>query len=125
MNHRPTPVTPTNTRRHHRYELDTPLIARVVGASQTGITRGRSLDISIAGIAGLFPLGWDVGTTVSLEFSVPLTSSPMRVVAVIRYRKQYRYGFEFVELSAGQRELIDRTCHTLALLQTGTAADRA
>ena len=78
--------------------------------------RGRSLDISEAGIAGVFVTEWAVGTPVHLEFSVPVTSSLVRVEGLLRSHSGHRYGFEFVDLSSDQREVISKTCRTLALL---------
>ena len=52
-----------------------------------------------------------------LEFSVPVTRSPVRVGGVLRSHSGCRYGFEFVDLSPDQREVISKTCRTLALLQ--------
>jgi hypothetical protein len=69
-------------------------------------------------VAGIFVSGWDTGTTVNLKFSVPVVSHPLSVDAVVRSRSDYRYEFEFVELNpAAQREIIDKTCRTLALLR--------
>jgi len=51
-----------------------------------------------------------VGTPVHLEFSVPVTSSPVRVGGVVRSHWGYRYGFEFVDLSPEQHEIISKTC---------------
>src|SRR5437667_7742096 len=68
----------------------------MLGLEQRGTLRGRSLNISETGIAGVFVTVWDVGTPVHLEFSVPVTSSPLRVGGVLRSRSGYRYGFEFV-----------------------------
>jgi c-di-GMP-binding flagellar brake protein YcgR len=109
--------SPLNKRRCPRYELETELRATVFGAEQRGVMRGRSLNISETGIAGVFTTGWDVGTAVSLEFSVLVTSKPVRVEGVVRSHTDYRYGFEFVDLMPDQRELIGKTCRTLALLQ--------
>jgi hypothetical protein len=44
-------------------------------------------------------------------------SNPLSVDAVVRSRSDYRYGFEFVDLNPVQREIIGKTCRTLALLQ--------
>ena len=74
-------------------------------------------DISEAGMAGLFVTGWPAGTPVTLEFPVPVVRSPLRVDAVVRSRSDHRYGFEFMELNPAQREIISKTCRTLALLQ--------
>ncbi len=106
-----------NRRRYQRYEIDTQLHVTLLGLEERGTLRGRSLNISEAGIAGVFVTVWDVGAPVRLEFSVPVTSSPVRVRAVVRSRSGYRYGFEFVDLSPEQREIINKTCKTLALLE--------
>jgi len=106
-----------NRRRYQRYEIDTELRVAMLGLEQRGTLRGRSLNISEAGIAGVFVSVWDVGTPVRLEFSVPVTSSPVRVGGVARSRSGHRYGFEFGELSPEQREIISKTCRTLALLE--------
>ena len=106
-----------NRRQYQRYEIDTELRVAMLGLEQRGTLRGRSLNISEAGIAGVFVTVWDVGTPVHLEFSVPVTSSPVRVGGVLRSRSGYRYGFEFGDLSPDQREIIDKTGRTLALLE--------
>ena len=90
--------SPINRRRYQRYEIDTQLQVTLL-CLERGTLRGRSLNISEAGIAGVFVTVWDVGTPVHLEFSVPVTSSPLRVGGVLRSRSGYRYGFEFVDLS--------------------------
>jgi c-di-GMP-binding flagellar brake protein YcgR len=108
---------PTNTRRSPRYEIDTELDATTSGAGNRGPVRGRSLNISEVGMGGLFVTGWDLGTAVNLQFSVPVASTPVRLEAVVRSRSDYRYGFEFAELNPDQRELISKTCRTLALLE--------
>ena len=109
-------ASPEN-RRHPRYEIDTELHVTILGVEQRRTMRGRSLNISEAGIAGLFVTEWDVGVPVLLEFSVPVTSSLVRVRGVVRSHVGYRYGFEFADLSPDQREIISKTCRTLALLQ--------
>ena len=117
MNCAPEPEGPINRRRYQRYEIDTQLQVTVLGVEQWGTMRGRALDISEAGIAGVFVTVWDVGTPVRLEFSVPVTRSPIRVGGVLRSHSGYRYGFEFLDLNPDQREIISKTCRTLALLQ--------
>jgi hypothetical protein len=63
----------------------------------------------------VFATGWELGTHVWLEFSLPKCTGRMQVRAVVRNRCQYRYGFEFVNLSGRERLLIQRTCRVLAL----------
>jgi PilZ domain len=106
-----------NRRRYPRYEIDTELHVTMLGLEHRGTMRGRALNISEAGIAGVFVTVWDVGTLVHLEFSVPVTSSPLRVGGVLRSHSGYRYGFEFADLGPDQCEIIGKTCRTLALLE--------
>jgi c-di-GMP-binding flagellar brake protein YcgR len=104
-------------RRFPRYEFDTEIHVATFGEEKQQVMRGRALNISEAGVAGLFVTGWDAGTAVNLKFFVPVASNPLSVEAVVRSRSDHRYGFEFVELNPAQREVIDKTCRTLALLQ--------
>jgi c-di-GMP-binding flagellar brake protein YcgR len=104
-------------RRFPRYEFDTEIHVATFGAEKQEVMRGRALNISEAGVAGLFVGGWDMGTAVHLKFFVPVVNNPLSVGAIVRSRSDYRYGFEFVELNPVQREVIDKTCRTLALLQ--------
>ena len=62
-------------RRYSRYNLETELRATTLGTERREI-RGRCLNINEGGIAGLFTAGWDVGTAVSLQFSVPVSLQP-------------------------------------------------
>ena len=103
-------------RRYQRYELETELKAAILGVERREM-RGRSLNINQGGMAGIFVDGWDVGTSVNLQFSVPIATTPVRVKGVVRNRTGYRYGFEFSDLSPEERETIRRTCRTLDLLQ--------
>ena len=110
------PERTTKTRRHQRYELETELRAAILGMERREM-RGRSLNINEGGIAGVFVDGWDVGTVVQLQFSVPVTTSPVRVRGIVRNCTGYRYGFEFADLTPEQHETISRACRTLGLLQ--------
>src|SRR5271154_4448656 len=110
------PERTINSRRYPRYELETELRAGLFGGEHREM-RGRSLNINEGGMGGIFVAGWDVGTCVALQFSVPIASSPIKVKGVVRNRTGYRYGFEFSDLTTEERETIARTCKTLELLQ--------
>jgi c-di-GMP-binding flagellar brake protein YcgR len=116
MDQPPQPERKTYTRRYHRYELETELRAAILSPELREM-RGRSLNINEGGIAGVFVAGWDVGTPVNLQFSVPIATTPIRVKGVVRNCTGYRYGFEFADLTPEERETITRTCRTLDLLQ--------
>jgi hypothetical protein len=110
------PERTINSRRYQRYELETELRVAIPGVEHREM-RGRSLNLNQGGIAGIFVAGWDVGTSVALQFSVPIASAPVKVKGVVRNRTGYRYGFEFADLTAEERETITRACRTLDLLQ--------
>ena len=110
------PDRTSHTRRYPRYELETELRAAVVSVEAREM-RGRSLNINEGGIGGVFVAGWEVGTPVSLQFSVPIATTPIRVKGIVRNCTGYRYGFEFADLTPEERETITRTCRTLDLLQ--------
>jgi len=105
-----------NGRRFQRYELETELRVAIPGVDRREM-RGRSLNINEGGMAGIFVAGWEVGTSVALQFSVPIASTPVQVKGIVRNRTGYRYGFEFADLTPEERETIIRTCKTLDLLQ--------
>jgi hypothetical protein len=56
-----------NRRRCQRHEIDTQLHVTLLGLEQYGTLRRRSLNVSEAGIAGVFVTVWDVGTPVRLD----------------------------------------------------------
>src|ERR1700674_1314363 len=83
-------------RRFPRYEIDTEVDVATVGARDQRVMRGRCLNISKAGMAGLFVTGWPAGTAVTLKFPVAGVSSPHSVDAIVSSRSDYHYGIEFV-----------------------------
>ncbi len=104
-------------RRFPRFEIDTEINVATFGKKKPEVICGRALNISEVGVAGVFISGWDAGTAVNLKFFVPVIKTPVSVDAIVRSRSDHRYGFEFVELNPVQREVIGKTCRTLALLQ--------
>lgn len=56
-----------------------------------------------------------VGEIVRLEFSLPF--GDVEVLATLRQRSAFRYGFQFVEASS-VLDAIGRTCRQLALEQS-------
>ena len=116
MDHPHQPERNINSRRFPRYELETELRVGILGPEHREM-RGRSLNINEGGMGGIFVAGWDIGTSVALQFSVPIATTPVKVKGVVRNQTGYRYGFEFTELTPEERETITRTCKTLDLLQ--------
>ena len=115
MNRDLQPECPASARRYPRYEFETDLTATMLGMDRNEMARGCSLNINEAGIAALFATEWEIGASVHLQFSVPFSSAPVRVRAVVRNRTSYQYGFEFVDLTPEHGRTISRTCRMLGL----------
>jgi hypothetical protein len=66
---------------------------------------GHGRDLSVAGIGILLAAELAGGEVVGLRFSLP-ESGDWEVRAVMRHRRGYHYGFEFLALTAAQKELL-------------------
>ena len=64
---------------------------------------GHCKDLSEAGVGILLAAEMNVGEVAGLSFTIP-GATPWQIRAVLRYRRGYHYGFEFLSLSAEQQE---------------------
>ncbi len=101
-------------RRHPRYKLEVDVRVYPRNAE---VVRGHTMDISESGISAMLRVEVPVGEIVRLEFSLPL--GEVEVLAMVRQRNAFRYGFQFVEPGSAQ-EIIVRTCRLLAIKQSVT-----
>ena len=63
-------------------------------------------DLSKAGIGLLVAADLSLGDVVSLSFSLPGSENPFNVGAVLRYRRGFNYGFEFLSLFPEQEKAL-------------------
>ena len=92
-------------RRHPRYRASVPVaVVLLVGANYQRL-EGHGRDISEAGIGILLAAELTGGEVVSLRFSLP-NSGQWEIRAVLRHRRGYQYGFEFLSLTAEQRNFL-------------------
>jgi hypothetical protein len=111
----PKPNTPQHRpRRYPRYQIDIRLTAQVFRSGTNLSLWGRSSELGEDGIGGTLTEELEPGEVVSLELSLPLSSYPLKMRALVRYREGLRHGFEFLALTAEQREIIRRVCEMLA-----------
>jgi c-di-GMP-binding flagellar brake protein YcgR len=106
-------------RRWARYTLDVPIKVRV--RSSSGISSycyGRGNDISQGGMSIHIPHELSIGQTISLILTLPYSERNIECDAVVRSRDSYRYGVEYVKLSAMDEALIGRVCNALGILQS-------
>ena len=100
-------------RRHPRFKLDVDIELHTRGGE---CLRGRTVDISESGVSALLKIEVAVDSVVQLDFSLPDFSFALEkvsVLAVVRQRNAFRYGFQFADPDA-TREVIRRACERLA-----------
>ena len=76
--------------------------------SQYQKLEGHCRDLSEAGIGVLLAAELKGGEVASLSFSLPGSDLPWEVRAVVRHRRGYQYGFEFLSLTGAQQEALER-----------------
>jgi c-di-GMP-binding flagellar brake protein YcgR len=93
-------------RRHTRYRADFRVTASHFAADHYRKFEGQSNDLSEAGIGMLLPTDLNTGEVLGLSFSLPGSALAWELRAVVRYRRGYHYGFEFLSLTGEQREFL-------------------
>ena len=99
-------------RRHPRFKLDVDIR---VYSREAPVVRGHTVDISESGISAMLREEVALGGVVRLEFTLPLGA--VEVLAMVRHRRAFRYGFQFVEARSAN-DIIGRTCRQLAIEQS-------
>ena len=71
---------------------------------------GRTRDLSGTGLGAVIPANLEPGDVVTLEFALQPNGPVLKVSAVVRHRRCYHYGFEFVALNPAASEAIQAAC---------------
>jgi hypothetical protein len=90
-------------RRHPRYRADFRVTVNHLLGSGYQKLEGHCRDLSEAGIGILLATELNVGEVAGLSFSLPASALRWEVRAVVRYRRGYHYGFEFLSLTSDQQ----------------------
>jgi hypothetical protein len=106
-----------DARRQPRFKIEVDI---TINSRTCGVLKGHSVDISESGIAAMLPIEAPLGENVELNFTLP--SGPVTIHAIVRQKRAFRYGFEFVH-SDSMHEFIRRTCRDLAVDQSLTWPD--
>jgi len=101
-------------RRFPRFAIDARMQVRMFQAGEFRTCWGRSTELGQDGIGATLTGELETGEIVSLDIPLPLGSYPLKVRAIVRYRKGLRYGFEFLTLNDIQRGMVSRVCEILA-----------
>ena len=100
-----------DARRHRRFKLE---VGIRVYPRDCPVVRGDTVDLSESGISAMLRLEIQVGELVRLEFTLPF--GEVEMLAMVRQRNAFRYGFQFMEATSAQN-IIARTCRQLELEQ--------
>jgi PilZ domain len=92
-------------RRHARFRGDFRVTVSILQGHEYHKLEGHCRDLSEAGMGILLAAELNVGEVVGLSFALPGVS-PWELRAVLRFRRGYQYGFEFLSLPAKQREVL-------------------
>jgi len=103
----------TSARRFARYRTELPIIVKVLGPDGYVRVHGRCFEIAEAGLGAVITSELPAGEMVTVEFTLPGSSDPYVLRAVVRHRMGFLHGFEFVGLLPDQREQIRALCHKL------------
>lgn len=102
-------------RRWQRYRLNLPIRIIVVRDESTRISEGRANDISEGGMLVFAGIELRNDDRVYVEFTPPYSSTPLRAPGVIRHRRGYYYGVQFLADTPEDLEQTDRFRNMLKL----------
>jgi PilZ domain-containing protein len=104
-----------NRRKTPRFYLDQRLKVVITDANLKAVF-GRTRDISEGGLGGVIADPLEPGTRVELEFPVPVQDLPLRMTAVVCFRRGFHHGFEFLVRDTNDINVIKRICAEAALV---------
>lgn len=76
---------------------------------------GRTKNLSEGGIGATIAGDMELGSVVRLEFQLPEVPDPISIHAEVRYRQGFQFGFQFINQTSQQREVIRRATRSLQL----------
>jgi hypothetical protein len=101
-----------DARRQPRFKIE---VGISVNSRTCGTLKGHTVDISESGISALLTIEVPLGEIVELDFT--LLFGQVKIYAMVRQRNAFRYGFQFMELTAAHAA-IQATCRHLAVERT-------
>lgn len=101
------PVAPDRRRRRHpRYRTNFPVVLTLFTNGEYQHLDAHCRDLSQAGMGVLLATELTLGEVASLAFTLPDTEAKWEVRSVIRHRRGYHYGCEFLSLTLQQLEML-------------------
>ena len=114
------PQKPTDERRKwKRYTIDIAVKVKVSGSD--GLSTycfGRGNDVGEGGMCLYLAHELGVGKTIDLTLTLPYSERAIQCKVEVRNRESFKYGVEFKELGATDREILFETCRKLGVVQS-------
>jgi c-di-GMP-binding flagellar brake protein YcgR len=85
-------------RRFPRFRIEFPVTLKLLSSDGHQSLSGHCKDLSEAGMGILIASELGQGEVVALNFALPTSANEWNVRAVLRHRRGYHYGFEFLSL---------------------------
>jgi hypothetical protein len=111
----PPPREVAHRRRFPRFAFDTRVEVTMFQQGEHRSCWGRSTELGQDGVGATLTGSLELGEIVTLEIPLPLAAYPLKVRAIVRFTQGLRYGFEFLTLTASQRDTVQRVCQYLAI----------
>ncbi len=110
---KPVPQSPNSPppplREFQRFYFDQRVTVKAAVNGRQLITHGRTSDIGDRGVGTVIPEPLQLGTHATLEINLG-SESKLVVRSVLRYRRGFHHGFEFVGVTPSQLEAIHQAC---------------
>ncbi|HET9407786.1 MAG TPA: PilZ domain-containing protein [Candidatus Sulfotelmatobacter sp.] len=100
-------------RRYPRYRVDFPVSVTMLVNSEYQTFDAHGKDLAEAGIGVLVATELTIGEVASFKFSLPGSSDIWEIRAVLRHRRGYHYGFEFLSIRNEQKQYLKKYLETL------------
>src|SRR5689334_19407564 len=95
-------------RRWQRYRLNVPIRLVYTHDGTSKIMSGRGNDVSEGGVLVFAGIELKTCDEVSIEFTPPFSAGPVRAKGIVRHRRGYNYGIEFLMETEADKEQAER-----------------
>jgi len=103
-------------RRWERYNVMISVNVTMIENGKCVRLAGQACDISKGGLRLLVTRMIEEGTNLTMHFLLPYYSNELEILGVVRNRDRFTHGVEFINPTAYQQHIIERTCDVFALL---------
>src|SRR5688572_2613006 len=97
-----------------RFSVEVPVMLNIQREGVSETLRGQSLNLSESGTGAAFDGELRVGEVVSLNLHLSPVNIYLRVPAQVRHSSGRIHGFEFLQTTPAQRQLVRLACETMS-----------